>query len=72
MSLLQPTLTDRLTRSVLERTGRRILGLHIKLEADRVTLTGRTDSFHVKQLALSGIRELLPDASLKNDIAVVQ
>ena len=71
MSAIPPTLNERLTKSVLERTGRRISGLAVILDAGRVILTGRAACYHVKQLALSGIRELLPDAPLRNEIAVV-
>ena len=71
MSAIPPTLNERLTKSVLERTGRRVSGLAVKLESGHVILSGRTGSFYVKQLALSGIRDLLPNAPLRNEIAVV-
>ena len=71
MSAIPLSLNERLTKSVLERTGRRVSGLAVKLESGLVILSGRTGSFYVKQLALSGIRDLLPNAPLRNEIAVV-
>jgi hypothetical protein len=67
---MPPTLRERITRTVLERTGRRIDNLHVEVTGERVVLRGRAGSFHVKQLALSGVRDVLPDAPLRNEICV--
>lgn len=53
-----------------ERTGRRVQNLTVELAGDRIVLRGRARSFHVKQLALHGVRELLPTAALHNAIEV--
>ncbi len=55
---------------VAERTGRRVQNLVVEIAGDSVVLRGRTNSFHVKQLAQQGVREALPDAHLENAIVV--
>jgi hypothetical protein len=57
---------------VAERTGRRVQNLVVEVAGggDTVVLRGRTNSFHVKQLAQQGVREALPDAQLENAIEV--
>ena len=40
-------------------------GLTILVNADRVVLYGQTATYHVKQLAQHGVRELLPDFALE-------
>ena len=40
--------------------------------AGEVVLQGETTTFHVKQLAQHGIRDLLPNVALRNDIVVIQ
>lgn len=61
--------------SVRERvhswTGRRVRGLTVAVRGKTVVLTGQTSSFHVKQLAQRGVREILPTAPLANEIVVV-
>ena len=59
-----------LERHVLERTGHRIRGLHVEQEPERVVLHGQTASYYIKQLAQSGVRDLLPEVELENDIVV--
>ena len=55
---------------VLARTGRRIRNLDIELLPQRVVLHGLALSFHVKQLAQQGVREILPNVDLENAIEV--
>ena len=55
---------------VLACTGRRIRNLDIQLEPERVVLHGLVFSYHVKQLAQQGVREVLPDVRLENAIEV--
>jgi hypothetical protein len=55
---------------VLARTGRRIRNLDIELLPQRVVLHGVALSFHVKQLAQQGVREILPNVDLENAIEV--
>jgi hypothetical protein len=59
-----------LEQRVSLRTGRRVRNLAIELEPERVVLRGLTNTFHVKQLAQHGIREMLPDMRLDNVIVV--
>jgi hypothetical protein len=62
--------TDELERHVRERTGRRVRDLHVELEQERVVLHGQAASYYVKQLAQSGVRDLLPEVPVENDIIV--
>lgn len=59
-----------LERHVQTRTGRRIRNLAIELTPGRVVLRGRTTTYYLKQLAQTGIRDLLPQVCLENDIVV--
>ena len=52
------------------RTGGRLRKLDIQLSPEGVVLHGETTTFHVKQLAQHGIRDLLPNVELRNDIVV--
>jgi hypothetical protein len=65
-----PHLRTELESRVLARTGRRVLNLQIELLPERVVLHGHAISFHVKQLAQQGIREVLPEVRLDNAIVV--
>jgi hypothetical protein len=65
-----PNLRQELESHVLTRTGRRVLGLDIKLSPECVILRGRTNTFYIKQLAQQGVREILPDVRLENAIEV--
>jgi len=65
-----PKLQQELETHVLARTGRRVRDLDIVLSAERVVLRGHAASFHVKQLAQHGVRDLLPDVRLENAIEV--
>jgi len=70
MSTNAPSLTDTVLQRVANRTGRRVRDLAVEVRGGRVVLRGRASSFHVKQLAQHGVRELLPDAHLENAIVV--
>lgn len=63
-------LRDALTERVHNRTGRRVSGLTVELAGGAVVLRGVARSYHVKQLAQHGAREVLPDAKLLNAIVV--
>ena len=64
-------LQDELESQVRSRTGRRVRNLAIELRPERVVLRGSTSSYHVKQLAQQGVRDILPHVSLENAITVV-
>ena len=70
MVLDLPRLRDELATRVRARTGSRLRDLDIRLSPDGVTLLGSATTFYIKQLAQHGVRELLPDVHLRNDIIV--
>ena len=70
MSTNPPSVAEIILQRVTTRTGRRVRELSVEVGPGRVVLRGRTSSFHVKQLAQHGVREILPDARLENAIVV--
>ncbi len=70
MTLDFPRLRQELESRVRERTGDRLRKLDIELSPDGIVLHGETTTFHVKQLAQHGIRDILPNVDLRNDIIV--
>ncbi len=65
-----PQLQQELERRVLTRTGRRVRNLAIELSPERIVLRGHAATYHVKQLAQHGIRDVLPQVRLENAIVV--
>jgi hypothetical protein len=65
-----PRLREKLERHIRSRTGSQLRNLDIELSPDGVILHGLATTFYVKQLAQHGIRDLLPDVQLQNDIVV--
>jgi hypothetical protein len=59
-----------LTARVQQRTGRRVRDLRVELLPEGVVLRGQAPTFHVKQLAQHGVRDLLPQVGLHNAIVV--
>jgi hypothetical protein len=59
-----------LERRVQARTGRRVRNLTVELLPERVVLRGCAGSYHVKQLAQHGVRDVLPNIRLDNAIVV--
>ncbi|MDB5306872.1 MAG: hypothetical protein JWO38_1074 [Gemmataceae bacterium] len=70
MSTNPPTLAEVILQRITTRTYRRVKDLVVEVGPDWVTLRGRVTSFHVKQLAMHGAREILPTARLENAIEV--
>ena len=70
MSTNPPTLADVVLQRITVRTDRRVKDLAVEVGPGWVTLRGRARSFHVKQLAMHGAREVLPTAKLENAIVV--
>jgi hypothetical protein len=66
----QPPLHKQLESHILARTGRRVRNLEIDFTSDEVTLRGETSTYHVKQLAQHGVRDILPTIRLHNRIHV--
>jgi hypothetical protein len=65
-----PQLQQELEDRVQSRTGRRVRNLAIELCPERIVLRGHAESYHVKQLAQHGVRDLLPQVRLENAIVV--
>jgi hypothetical protein len=65
-----PRIRKELETRVRARTGGRLRKLDIELSPEGIVLHGETSTFHVKQLAQHGVRELLPTVQLRNDIVV--
>ena len=59
--------TGRLERSIEKRTGGRIRNLRVETVGGRVSVRGRSDSFHVKHLALAAIREAFDASDSQSD-----
>jgi hypothetical protein len=70
MGLDFPRLRQELETQVRARTGGRLRKLDIQLSPEGVVLLGETATFHVKQLAQHGVRDILPTVQLRNDIVV--
>jgi hypothetical protein len=47
---------------IVRRAGRRVRQLRVEVGADRVVVHGRTASYHVKQLAILAVLEVLGEA----------
>jgi hypothetical protein len=65
-----PVLRRELESSIRARTGGRLRKLDIELSPEGVVLHGETTTYHVKQLAQQGVRDLLPHVNLHNAIVV--
>jgi hypothetical protein len=70
VSFSPPQLQQELERRVQNRTGRRVRNLAIELSPERVVLRGLAATYHVKQLAQHGVRDVLPQVRLENAIVV--
>ena len=70
-TLFSPSeLQRKLVNRVRERTGRRVRDLEVELLPQKVVLHGHATSYHIKQLAQHGVRDLLPHVELTNAIVV--
>lgn len=70
MSALPKSLDELLAQKIHARTGRRVQNLAVEVADETVVLRGKTSSFHVKQLAQSGVRDVLPRVAVRNAIVV--
>ena len=64
-------LEEMLARRILERTGRRVHDLCLRVTDDGVVVKGYAFSYHALQLALSAVREVLDTAPVRMDIEVL-
>ena len=65
-----PHLREKLETQIRARTGNHVRNLDIEVSPEGVVLHGLANTFYVKQLAQHGIRELLPNVQLHNQIVV--
>ena len=65
-----PCLQQELEQRVSLRTGRRVRNLAVELGPERIVLRGQAQTYHIKQLAQHGVRDLLPNVRLENVIVV--
>lgn len=70
MTATAPQLDEILVQRVIRLTGRRVRDLSVEVAGEEVVLRGRANSFHVKQLAQTAVREILAFAPLRNAIVV--
>jgi hypothetical protein len=70
MELNFPRLRQEVETQVRARTGSRVKNLQVELLPERVIVRGLASSYHVKQLALAGVRDVLPEVSMDNAIVV--
>jgi hypothetical protein len=70
MSTSAPNLSEMLLQRITKWTGRRVQNLVVELGSGHVVLRGKAKSFHIKQLAQHGAKEILPNARLENAIIV--
>jgi hypothetical protein len=57
-------------RQIVRRAGRRIRQLRVEVGADRVVVHGRTVCYHVKQLAIRAVLEVLGEVGHALDAEV--
>jgi hypothetical protein len=69
---LNSQLRQQLERQIHSRTGFRVHNLAIEVRSNALVLLGEASSYHIKQLALCGVRDLLPTVPLTNAITVVR
>jgi hypothetical protein len=65
-----PQLERELECHIQTRTGRRVRNLAVEVQPERVILRGFAATYHVKQLAQHGVRDVLPNVSVDNAITV--
>ncbi len=70
MGALPKPLDELLAEKVLAKTGRRVQYLAVEVLGETVVLRGKASSFHVKQLAQHGVRDVLPQVAVRNVIVV--
>jgi hypothetical protein len=68
---ISESLGEQITRLVQSRTGGRIRGLNVEVIDRDVVISGRTSTYHVKQLATHAALDLAGQfATLTNDVSV--
>ncbi len=70
MTRIPPYVDAAILDRIDARTGRRVQNLRIEVWPTEVVVRGEVQSFHVKQLATAGVRDVLPTAALTNALVV--
>ncbi len=65
-----PPLQQQLETRIHLRTGKRVRNLEIQCTAEEVILLGAASTYHIKQLAQHGVRDVMPTVRLHNRITV--
>ncbi len=65
-----PDLLLELERHIQNRTSRRVRGLRVELVAEHILLSGRANTYYLKQIAQHCVWDILPQARLDNAIVV--
>lgn len=63
-------LVERIERRVRWRTSGMVRDLRVEVVGDQVVISGRTATYHVKQLATHGAQDAVPNLQLLNEIEV--
>lgn len=71
MNVLPKSLDELVTEKIQDRTGRRVRNLAVEVAGETVVIHGKASSFYIKQLAQRGVRDVLPQAAVRNGIVVV-
>ena len=67
---LNDVVAARVERAIRSRTGGRLRDLHVVVDNEVVTLSGRTSTYYAKQLALHAALMEVGERKLSNDIEV--
>ena len=63
-------LLEQVEQAVQARTGGRIRGLRIHLDAGCLVVSGRTSTYYNKQLATHAVRDTVDDMTVQNQVEV--
>ncbi len=66
-----PGLAERIESQIDRRASGRIRDLHVVCEGGRITLQGRSRTYHAKQLALQAVLDLVDGRSTLANLIVV-
>lgn len=61
-----------LTHRINAKTFRQVRNLSVVHDAGRVVLSGRSESYYIKQLATHAVLDLLPGVAVENSIDVAR
>lgn len=70
LSVSQPRVAETLLNNVLSMTHRQVRELQIDFADNRVTVSGQSRTYYVKQLVTQAILQTMPSVRLHNNILV--